>query len=115
MRKKGRYYFWTLALLCFYLLSQYFSDGGGISCNQEKLKCGFIKKTFIMNAPHIFITFWRFCCSKAPKSDGRVVQLHKGAFIINDFLRNPHFRNANASYCSSPQHSVDTRGCYPTL
>ena len=57
---------------------------------------------------HLFITFWRFCCSKAPKSDGRGVQLHKGAFIIDDFLRNPHFRNANASYCSSPQHSVDT-------
>ena len=26
-----------------------------------------------------------------PKSDDRYAQLTRGAFIINDFLRNPHF------------------------
>ena len=42
-----------------------------------------------MNLPlwveHLLITFW---CNRAnpPKSS-----THKGAFITNDFLRNPHF------------------------
>ena len=27
-----------------------------------------------------------------PKSDDRYAQLTRGAFIINDFLQNPHFR-----------------------
>ena len=43
---------------------------------------------------HLFITFWRFCCCAhtiCTKKWWRDVQLHKGAFIINDFLRNPHF------------------------
>ena len=43
---------------------------------------------------YLFITFWRFCCCahiKSAKRWWRDVQQHKGAFIINGFLRNPHF------------------------
>ena len=49
-----------------------------------------------MNAPlwvqHLFITFWWVHNSKPTKKWWLECSTHKGAFIINDFLRNPHFR-----------------------
>ena len=62
------------------------------------LICGFHKKSFIMNAPLIgcpfpFIRFgWVFCCIHPQRMTGNE-QLTRGAFIINDCLRNPHFSN----------------------
>ena len=47
---------------------------------EQLLNCGFRKKSFIMNAP-----------ANPPNSDDRYAQLTRGAFIINDFLQNPHF------------------------
>ena len=59
------------------------------------LNCGFPKKPFIMNAPmwveHLLITFWWMQHSKPTKKWWLRCLTHKGAFIINDFLRNPHF------------------------
>ena len=60
------------------------------------LKCVFLKKkSFIMNAPlwveHLLITFWWVQHSKLTKKLWLRCSTHKGAFIINDFLRNPHF------------------------
>ena len=45
------------------------------------LKYGFLKKSFIMNVP-----------VAPPKVMTGNRQLTRGAFIRNDFLRNPHFR-----------------------
>ena len=52
--------------------------------NSEKLK-----------KSNLWEPFWIFKlkCATAnpPKSDDRYAQLTRGAFIINDFLQNPHF------------------------
>ena len=62
------------------------------------LKSGFLMKSFIMNAPlwveHLLITFGWVQHSKSTKKWWLKCSTHKGAFIINDFLRNPHFRIA---------------------
>ena len=62
------------------------------------LKSRFLKKSFIMNAPlwvkHLLITFWWVQHSKSTKKWWLKCSTHKCAFIINDFLRNPHFRIA---------------------
>ena len=50
------------------------------------LKCGFPKKSFIINAP------LASCVQKSSKSEEKSVQLARGDFVINDFLRNPHFK-----------------------
>ena len=62
------------------------------------LKCGFLKKSFIMNAPLVScqfpaITFglWVGATANPPKSDDWKWELTRGAFIINGFLRNSHF------------------------
>jgi hypothetical protein len=44
------------------------------------LKCGFRHH------------FWVGATANPPKSDEIYAQLTRGAFIINDFLQNPHFR-----------------------
>ena len=61
------------------------------------LKCGFLKESFIMNAclvscPFPVIHFWWVCCCTHPKRMTGNGQLTRGAFIINDFLRNPDFK-----------------------
>ena len=62
---------------------------------QILLICGFLKKSFIMNAPLVscfqVILFWRVCCCTHPKRITGNGHLTRGAFIINDLLRNPHF------------------------
>ena len=60
------------------------------------LKCGFLQKSFIMNVPLVscpfpVLTFRWVCCCTHPKVMTGNGQLTRGAFIINDFLRNPHF------------------------
>ena len=40
---------------------------------------------------HICHHFWLGATANPPKSDDRCAQLTRGAFIINDFLQNPHF------------------------
>ena len=40
---------------------------------------------------HICHHFWVGATANPPKSDDRYAQLTRGAFIINDFLQNPHF------------------------
>ena len=37
--------------------------------------------------------FWVGAKANPPKSDDIYAQLTRGAFIINDFLQNPHFNN----------------------
>ena len=61
------------------------------------LKCGFLKKLFIMNAPlcswtslHPFLELLVCAHTKSAKKWWRDFQLHKGTFLINDLLRNPH-------------------------
>ena len=67
----------------------------------ELLKCGFHmttnKKSFIMNAllvsyPFPVIRFGWVCCCTHPQGMTGNGQLTRGTFMINDFLRNPHFR-----------------------
>ena len=62
---------------------------------QHYLKCGFLKKSFIMNAPLVScpLPVITFGCCTYPKVMTGNGQLTRGAFIINDFLRNPHFSN----------------------
>ena len=36
--------------------------------------------------------FWVGATANPPKSDDIYVQLTRGAFILNDFIQNPHFR-----------------------
>ena len=60
------------------------------------LKCGFLKKSFIINAPLVscpfpVITFGLVQQQTHPKVMTGNGQLTRGAFIINDFVRNPHF------------------------
>ena len=62
------------------------------------LKCGFLKKSFVMNAPLVSCPFpvirfgWvQLQQQTHPKWMNGNGQLTRGAFIINDFLRNPHF------------------------
>ena len=63
------------------------------------LKYGFVKKSFMnlwMNAPLVscpfpVITFVRVCCCIHSNMMSENGQLKRVAFIINDFLRNPHF------------------------
>ena len=69
------------------------------------LKCGFLNKSFIMNEPLVscpfpVINFWWVCCCTHPKVTTENGQMTRGAFIINDFLRNPHF---------SPKPKTSTR------
>ena len=71
-------------------------SSGQISLKKmHDLKFGFLKKSFIMNATlwveHLLITFWCVQHSKPTKKWWLRCSTHKGAFIINDFLRNPHF------------------------
>ena len=51
------------------------------------------------------ITFWWVCCVCTHQKVMRRCSTHKGAFIINDFSRNPHFRRMvpfpPISYCPS--------------
>ena len=43
---------------------------------------------------HLFPHFLTaFAQQKQSKSEEKSVQLARGAFVINDFLRNPHFSN----------------------
>ena len=56
-------------------------------CQHLRLKCGFCKKLFVMNAP--LLVSWAYL--HPPKSDDRYAQLTRGAFITIDFLQNPHF------------------------
>ena len=65
------------------------------SYSNTALICGFLKKSFIMNTPlwvehlnHHFLV-GLLCCNHQ-KVTSRC-STHKGAFIMNDFLRNPHF------------------------
>ena len=37
--------------------------------------------------------FWISATANPPKSDDRYAELTRGAFMINDFLQNPHFRS----------------------
>ena len=65
--------------------------------NWYPLKCGFLKKSFIMNAPLVscpfpVITFGWVQQQTHPKVMTGNGQLTRGAFIINDFFRNPHFK-----------------------
>ena len=60
------------------------------------LKCKFLKKSFIMNAPLAscpfpVITFGWVQQQTHPKVMTGNGQLTRGAFIINEFLKNPHF------------------------
>ena len=58
------------------------------------LKCGFLTKSFTMNAPfrveHLLITFWWVQHIKATTKWWLSCLTLKGAFIRNDLLRNPH-------------------------
>ena len=64
------------------------------------LKCGFLKKSFIMNAPLVSCPFpvirfgWVCCCTHPKRMTGNG-QLTRCAFRINDLLRNPHFCTKN--------------------
>ena len=65
------------------------------------LKYGFLKKSFIINPPlwvehlnHHFL-LGLLCCTHQKVM--RRCSTHKGAFIINDFLRIPHFSWSNNS------------------
>ena len=77
---------------------------------------------------HLFITFWRFCCccgnTKSAKKWWRYVQLHKSAFITNDFLRNPHIQRFLYLICGNEpnpsqnffySHSLNFHVCGSTL
>ena len=62
-----------------------------------ELKCRYLKKSFIMNAPlrvehlnHHFLV-GLLCCTHQKVMNR--CSTHKGAFIINDNLKNPHFRD----------------------
>jgi hypothetical protein len=44
---------------------------------------------------HICHHFWVGATANPPISDDRYAQLIRGAFIMNDFLQNPHFRKMN--------------------
>jgi hypothetical protein len=67
-----------------------------ITTPQQSLKCGLHKKLFIMNSPLVSCPFpvipfgWmqQLTHPKVMTGNG---QLTRGTFIINDFLRNPHF------------------------
>ena len=61
------------------------------------LKCGYLNKC-ILNAtlfscPFQFIRFGWVCCNHPKRMTGNG-QLTRGAFRINDLLRNPYFNNA---------------------
>ena len=45
----------------------------------------------LQSVEHICHHFWIGATANPPKSDDKYAQLTRGAFIINDFLRNPHF------------------------
>ena len=60
----------------------------GLNLILSPLKCGFCKKSFIMNAP---LVSWAYLSS--------LLGGFAGAFIINDFLQNPQFRSCSMS-CS---------------
>ena len=60
------------------------------------LKYGFLNKSFILNAPLVSCPFpvirfgWVCCCTHPKRMTGNG-QLTRGAFGINDLLRNPQF------------------------
>ena len=66
-----------------------------------QLKCGFLKKSFIMNATLVscpsLLGAYLSATANPPKSGNG--QLTRGAFIINYFIRNIHFRY----YCIKQQ------------
>ena len=39
---------------------------------------------------HLYHHFWVGATANPSKSDDKYAQLTKGAFVINDFLQNPH-------------------------
>ena len=67
-----------------------------IEALNTQLKYGFHNKSFILNAPLVSCPFpvirfgWVCCCTHPKRMTGNG-QLTRGAFGINDLLRNPHF------------------------
>ena len=64
--------------------------------SESYLKYGFHNKSFILHAPLVscpipVIRFGLVCCCIHPKQMTGIGELTKGAFKINDLLRNPYF------------------------
>ena len=56
---------------------------------------------------HICHHFWVGATANPPKSDDSYAQLTRGAFIMNDFLQNPHFRDDILAHCMLPLHKTN--------